>query len=319
MKLLVLASRAFADITVTCAFGYPFEWEKIGEVYTCTVQNFSVAIPNENVTGVIGAHEAGKTNLDVKKLNIANQYCEFLPRGFENFFPNLEGLRVAQSRLVSLTQHDIRVWPQLRNVDMFNNYLIVLDSDLFEKTPHVEYLYFGDNQLAKIGYDIFQPLQKLTKAVFQGNTCVRLNADYVEEVQRLQKAINDNCSPKTPWSVERAAKITQLEEIRKKDDELIRKYLEEKHQLEHQLKDERESSSTFWIFFVLFLLTLLGSVAFYVVKYQRAIIDKFLRNISKGEDTENFFQPDEVTVDAHRNGGGGGEILSFTPQTISSH
>lgn len=321
--LFALISKAASDITVTCDFGYPFEWEKIGEVYTCSVQNFSVAVPNENVTNVIGVHEEGKTNKDVKKLNIASQYCEFIPRGFENFFPNLEGLRVAQSRLVSLTQYDLKVWPMLRNCDMFNNYLRFLDSDLFEKTPHVEYLYFGDNQLSSIGYDVFQPLKKLSKAVFQGNVCVRKNANYPEEVESLQKTINDNCSPKSARVSEAAAKIRVLEEIRRKDDEVIRQKLVENHKLEMEIKELHESSSTFWIFGILFLFTLAASAVFYVMKYQRSYLDRFLRYVEKRGgvegDMESFFQQEEMVPEPAEPHGNGGLKLSFTPQTLSSN
>lgn len=74
--------------------------------------------------------------------NIQEQTCEFLPRGFEKFFPNLEGLRVATCGLVSLAHWDLRVFPKLRNCEMFHNYLMMLESDFFKYNPQLEYLTF---------------------------------------------------------------------------------------------------------------------------------------------------------------------------------
>lgn len=99
-SLMILATT-FDCLEINCNFQI-VEWENMGLVYTCSVMNLTVTIPNENVTAIVGEHTIGESNNDVKKLNINRQTCEFLPQGFEKFFPNLEGLRIAQSGLVSL-------------------------------------------------------------------------------------------------------------------------------------------------------------------------------------------------------------------------
>lgn len=99
-SLMILATTLNC-LEINCNFQI-VEWENMGLVYTCSVMNLTVTTPNENVTAIIGVHTTGESNNDVKKLNINRQTCEFLPQGFEKFFPNLEGIRVAQSGLVSL-------------------------------------------------------------------------------------------------------------------------------------------------------------------------------------------------------------------------
>lgn len=249
---------------VTCIFDYPYEWENIGSVYTCTVKDFIVRIPNENVTNILGTHQDGKTNADVKKLNINKQICEFLPFGFEKFFPNLDGLRVAQSGLAALSQHDISVHPKLRNCDMFNNVLTSLDSELFAKNPALEYLYFGDNQLRKIGYGIFKPIAKLSKAVFQGNYCITKNANYQNEVAALQAAINEKCSSTDYRVTEAEKKIAQLLKEKEKED----KRIEQLESEEKNWKENEDSSSSFflWIFAIIIGLLATGSAIFYFLK-----------------------------------------------------
>jgi hypothetical protein len=252
-------------IDVFCEFGFPYEWENIGNVYACTVKNLTVTVLNENVTNIIGTHEKGKTNSDVHKLNIASSNtCEFLPRGFEKFFPALTGLRIAQAGLVSLTKHDISVFPKLRNCDMFNNRLTILGSDLFEGTPQLDYLYFGDNQLEEIGYDILKPLKNLRKAVFQGNRCIGKNANQRSEIASLQERMNEHCAS----SVDK--------EFREKEEE-NREKEEENRELKDHLNaknDESDFSSVITLLFIIVLI-LCGAIlgVLFVLKQKRVNSD----------------------------------------------
>lgn len=146
----------------------------MGSVYTCSVSDLSISSRDTEVTEIYGSHIDGHDNGDVKKLNIHRENCKYIPKGFEKFFPNLEGLRVAQSGLISIQQSDLSVHPNLRNCDMFNNDLTVLEKDLFAKNPKLEYLYFGDNRIESVGHDILAPLHNLHTAVFQGKNLQRI-------------------------------------------------------------------------------------------------------------------------------------------------
>lgn len=192
--LLSICLTTCSSLDINCEFKYE-EWVTLGSVYTCHVNNLKISTPNENVTSIIGTHIDGKTNSDVVKLNIEQQTCEFLPNDLEKFFPNLQGLRVVKSGLVELNQKDLSVFPKLRSCDMWNNFLINLDANLFVKSPEIEYLYFGDNRIMELGHNILKPLKKLSKAIFQGNRCVNKNAETKSDVAELQKTFNTNCDP----------------------------------------------------------------------------------------------------------------------------
>lgn len=217
----------------------------MGRAYTCSVSNLTVTEPNKLVEAITGSHEDRKTNNDVVKVNIDKQICLFFPSGFEYFFPNIEGLRVAQSGLISLKQPDISPFLLLRNCDMFNNQLKVLDSNVFEKNLNLEYLYFGDNQLSVIGFNILKPLNKLHKAVFQGNQCIGKNADTSSELVKLQKSINQMCG-----SV---------------------KYPEYGNENSTSWKSEEKMSSigVFWIVFGCIIFILITSGGAYYIKFYR--------------------------------------------------
>lgn len=298
------------------------------------MQNFTSILPNENVTDIVGIHESGKTNDDVRKLNIYKQRCEFLPRGFHKFFPNLEGLRIAESELVSLTQYDLRVFPKLRNCDMFNNRLTIMDSEIFSENPALEYLYFGDNSLYKIGYDLLRPLKNLSKAIFQGNSCTRKNANYANEIERLQNAINNECSSnESRFHKNHELKLKKLEELRKDDAQRFER-LEKENQnlekinnededrikeLENMINEQVEAPSSYTSLWMLLILIILiaasSSIIWYIMKYKPHLITKRIKNGNNTEDTERFFQPfNDMTNGIHENGE---TNLSFAAQTPS--
>lgn len=301
---LVLQSET---IDVICDFGYPYEWENIGNVYTCTVQNLTVTIANENVTNIVGTHEKGKTHLDVFKLNIPKpNKVSFIPKGFEKFFPNLTGLRVAQTGLVSLTHGDLKSFPKLRNCDMFNNMLRTLSSNLFQSTPDVDYLYFGDNRLGEIGYDIFKTIPKLKKAVFQGNNCIRSNANIKTEVPTLQEEMNKKCATATYLEIQRLLKLEQEEEEKiHRYEQQLQEEEEEIHRLqEHTDKQNKDSSSTFTLWFLSILIVCGAvSIGYYFLKYKRGSLSdsdsslKFCNNTNESSTPyENLSTPHSILV-----------------------
>lgn len=176
---------------VKCDFFYR-TWENLDRVYTCSVKDLRVTIPHEVVTGVKGIHDYGKKNSDVEKLNIENEVCFYLPSGFENFFPNLKGLRISTSSLMVLRQSDLMSFPKLLNCDIHKNLLTTLDADLFEKNSKLEYLYFGRNYIKEVGRDVLSPLTKIKKANFEANDCINTVA-LSEDISTLQNELNIKC------------------------------------------------------------------------------------------------------------------------------
>lgn len=211
----------------------------MGDVYTCSVMDLNVQASDTNVAKVNGEHLDGKSNKDVLKLNIENQECIFLPHGFEKHFPNIEGLRVAASMLVELTQSDISVFPKLRNCDMFNNNIEVLERNLFEKNRDLEYLYFGDNRIRSVGYNILKPLTKIHTVVLQFNKCIDKNVYSPTEMTTFQQTLNEKCSTLTETD---ARKLNEIEEELSRDGKL--------------------STLGLWIVSVLILITVVAAAGF---------------------------------------------------------
>lgn len=278
--LLVAAMLATGQsLEVKCEFNH-ITWENMDNAYTCSAVDFVVQSPDETVEKVTGTHEAGKTNNDVKKVNIAQQICLFIPFGFEKFFPNLEGLRIAQSRLIRLRQIDISVHPKLRNCDMFNNWLDVINSDIFAKNLDLEYLYFGDNQIRSIGIDILKPLKKLKKVVFQGNACIKVNADTKIMIEKLQEMMNKECGTISEYEKSRgemASHSVAIQQLIEQNDhankQAVRDELAELRKNENALEtmlQERNSSAGMTLLWVALSVVIVAGlvIGIYLKKYR---------------------------------------------------
>lgn len=199
--LMILIAKCFA-LDVTCDFN-DLQWPTVGTKYSCSVKSFSSDERSAQITNVRGGHQPRKSNSDVKfldikslRLNAGIWGLQELSKGFENFFPNIEGLRVANTRLSGISKSDIRVFPKLRHLDLSNNDFVRIESDLFEENLEIKFLNFRNNKLFIIGHDIFKPLKNLTKAFFLRNACIDQDASENSQITALQATINLNCVEK---------------------------------------------------------------------------------------------------------------------------
>jgi hypothetical protein len=126
----------------------------------CDVKNLNVGF-NPIVLDVDGIHESGKTNDDVDFLNIDGQNCAVLPKGIENFFPNLKFISVLSSNLSFIDNLDIRPFPELESLALNDNFLKTLASDLFKNNPLITSVIFSGNEIAQVEVDLLEPLQSL--------------------------------------------------------------------------------------------------------------------------------------------------------------
>lgn len=230
------------SVDVKCDFFYR-KWENLDRVYTCSVKDLRVTTPYEVVTSVTGIHDHGVRNIDVEKLNIENEVCFYLPSGFENFFPNLKGLRISTSSLMALRQSTLMPFPKLLNCDIHKNLLTTLDADLFEKNSKLEYLYFGRNYIKQVGRDVLSPLKNIKKANFEVNDCINFIA-MPEEISTLQNQLNVKC----PMNETVAS-------------------LSDKHYYCKIMSSEKSSNAYLWIVLPLFLLIGAG-IGFFLARHQ---------------------------------------------------
>ena len=170
--MLAIAARLDA-VTVTCEF-YVTARETFGPLqkpYQCAAKDLNVA-GHVTVDKIAGTHLTGKTHNDTKLISIKKIKCERLPKNFNKFFPDLEGIFAFSTGIKTLLKEDLEVFPKLRYLDMGFNKIDTLNSNLFENNPDLEWIDFSDNWLRRIGVNLLNSLTKLNYADFQSNRCV---------------------------------------------------------------------------------------------------------------------------------------------------
>lgn len=179
-------------VRIYCEYKF-ISWPIIGNVYTCQIRNLNVTQQNDSIVKVSGDHLQPRLNYNhVRALEIRGQTCHFLPQRIKNFFPNLDLLRIVNSRLKVITQADLKPLSKLRVVQMNGNQLTTLDNDLFDFNQDLTRVDFRSQKLKLIGYNIFNKLEHLAVADFQFSGCVNFYAKNGRvDIEELKKEISE--------------------------------------------------------------------------------------------------------------------------------
>lgn len=160
-------------IVVNCEF-YVTSKETFGPLqhpYQCKAKDLNV-VGYATVDKINGNHLTGKTHSDTTLINVRKLKFDRLPKGFDTFFKNLEGIFAFSTGMKTVVKDDMVVFPKLRYLDMGFNHITTLPSDTFEGNPELEWIDFSDNKLQNVGVNFLVPMTKLNYADFQSNRCV---------------------------------------------------------------------------------------------------------------------------------------------------
>lgn len=198
LLLAIITLNYSHGFVLECEFGNE-EWINLGIVFQCKVQGMQITSRN-SITEVVGA--PFRPIRDVKALDVQDQRCQFVPADVQTFFPNIEGLQVANSELKELENADMQQFPNLKQLFMSENELQSLENDVFEPCPNIEYVNLGHNNIMHMGTDIFAPLKNLQYCNFAGNSCLDTKMESPNAIQQFSKDIQRQCPP-TPEMVKR--------------------------------------------------------------------------------------------------------------------
>lgn len=129
----------------------------------------------------------------VQYLQILYQPIDFIPRGVENFFPNLVGLRISNGKIKQLTKRDLQPFYKLQLLSFDGNKIEVLDSDLFDYTPNLKWIYFDYNNIAHVGQGIFDSLIYLKQVNLELNPCISRDVSGRTEIANLKSELPRKC------------------------------------------------------------------------------------------------------------------------------
>ena len=148
---------------VACYYDIQHFHEKFS-VYTCCLYKKEIS----HGSTFSGQHLADHTDDDVR--GVALSHCNFsgFPRDLLESFPNLDHISI-NGGLTEITKTDLAGYVNLKFLDLQGCELTRLPSDLFDKTPNLEVIYFSHNKISSIGENLLEPLEKIKYVDFKGN------------------------------------------------------------------------------------------------------------------------------------------------------
>lgn len=158
--------NSFSALIIDC--DYIFE----GANYWCFVVNLENNEPNVVITGISGAHQFAHSNDNVVGVYIFRTKVQFLPNGFENYFPNLTDYWANQ-----------------------NSMLNVITNENFEGIPDLKTITLNRNQINAIGRNAFDSLNSLTLLNLGNNVCINKVYETPEDFLLLQYDIEKCAEP----------------------------------------------------------------------------------------------------------------------------
>jgi hypothetical protein len=147
------------------------------------------------ITSINGQTESYYHTQNVKSLNFFEQTMNFMPKGLEKLFPQIETILFYYSDLKELKKEDLAPFPMLKNLWTSANDLETLPSNLFEANPEITHVHFYNEKLKFVGENILSPLKKLTWADFLSNLCIDKWALTKEEIPALISELHSKCKP----------------------------------------------------------------------------------------------------------------------------
>lgn len=195
---LIVAIKLAKSVEIECFFDNELLFDDMKVVYTCTVLHLTTNQSDRNITKLTPTDEKSHTvnkNDEVYQLYIIHQKMEYFPRGFTDYFKNIEAIHAGMNELKYLDRDDMKDFGKLRFLYLYSNHLENLQSDVFLDNLELEYVSFYNNRLMHIGSKLLNPLKKLRTAYFNKNICIDKQAvQSFKEVAEIRLEISERCS-----------------------------------------------------------------------------------------------------------------------------
>lgn len=194
-------SALIVVFSITClSYGIELECEYVdiefsdwGNKYTCKEKNLNIQQSNAIIRSAIGRHQNGKSDVDVKRVDISDQKTVYFPHGLGSIFPQLKSIVFQASELKYIKREDFKGLERLKDLSLFKNVIEVVPEHTFDDLYLLEVLWMDQNKLKIINPNIFARMPKLRRADFEGNECVNMNAATESLIEVLQNNIYENC------------------------------------------------------------------------------------------------------------------------------
>lgn len=192
---LILTSQLSNCVDIECEFRNHTITNDWGERYSCITKKIVTKADDRLVRNVTGVHSKNYFSANVTQYLARNLLVERFPIGLGASFANLEVVRFTFCGMRLLFKESMQNLTKLKYLDLINNKIEKLGSDVFEFSPNLVEIILNNNRLKFVGAFILEPLTKLEFVSFGGNVCLSGHFKYTrEQLPRLKKEIMLQCS-----------------------------------------------------------------------------------------------------------------------------
>ncbi|KAL7029516.1 hypothetical protein ACKWTF_006264 [Chironomus riparius] len=177
--ILLHMSYASIPLDIDCNY-YTTKFNILGKIYHCEVTNvLNITSPlDATITSMNGSHELDKTNNDVIGFKVDGKGTEYFPQYLQEFFPNLKLIMIENGRIKEIHQSDLKPFPELVSLDLWENDIEVLDEGLFDFNPKLAGFWIFHNKIFHVDYQVFDNLSKLIYIDMFMNVCIDKMGSY---------------------------------------------------------------------------------------------------------------------------------------------
>ncbi|KAL7023592.1 hypothetical protein ACKWTF_012697 [Chironomus riparius] len=179
-----------------CSFSYG-GFGTLYPIYVCHLMSIvNMTSPDAaQVDGISGLHHAGFNNDDVGVFhNFGRATMHYFPSGLDKMFKNLRAIQIMNSGLKKVHVSDLKPFHNLVDLCLFSNELEVLEENLFEFNPNLEYINLNANKITYIDPNVFDKLTKLRILSLAINPCIDMYSNSPTGVQNIIKTAKLQCT-----------------------------------------------------------------------------------------------------------------------------
>lgn len=186
---------------IKCTFETQY-WPALSDnFYTCHVTSASITeIDNRVIQSFTGVHGNDKTDNDVEAIFFEETKINFFPRGLHKIFPQLMAIRIYHCGLKDITKDDLEGLENLELLDLCENDLETLPSNLFEGMIKLKKINLSGNELEFLTSNLLKPIMnnKLISVSFCDNKSIDAfyssgYSESVADLDALMEIIDENC------------------------------------------------------------------------------------------------------------------------------
>jgi hypothetical protein len=168
-------------------------------IYICVLNSYSDE-ENKIITAVYGNHRHKKTNEDVQliHLNLVAKNLDYIPRGFEEFFPNLNAIGVNGGKITKLDGDELENYENLERFSIQNSQLEFVPGNLFSNNKKIKNISFFRSNIKYFGEGLLDGLNDLERVDFRfdfsSRNCIHEIAETPSEIEQLKRKLRENCN-----------------------------------------------------------------------------------------------------------------------------